>query len=385
MLKKLAIISTHPIQYNAPLFALLSKREKIQVKVFYTWGVEVLKKKFDPGFNINIEWDIPLLDKYEFVFVKNVAKDKGSHHFKGIDNPALINMITRWGADAVLIYGWSFKSHLKAIRHFSGKIPVLFRGDSTSLRVAKGIKKLARDILLHWVYHYVDFCFYVGTHNKNYFIEHGVKNEQLVFAPHAIDNERFKATSSRDNIEKSARWKQSLGIGKEDMVFLYAGKLDHNKNVVLLAEAFIMLGRTEIHLILAGEGLNKIALENIYAKHGNIHFLPFQNQSQMPLLYALADVFVLPSLSETWGLALNEAMACGKAVLASDGCGAAIDLVVEGENGYIFRSKNSSDLQEKLLRMVNDIRRVKQMGLKSSVLIEKWNYEVTCDALEQLI
>ncbi|MGB2995140.1 MAG: glycosyltransferase family 1 protein, partial [Ferruginibacter sp.] len=60
MLKKLAIVTTHPIQYHAPLFALLASRNKISIRVFYTWGKQVLEQKFDPGFGKKISWDIPL-------------------------------------------------------------------------------------------------------------------------------------------------------------------------------------------------------------------------------------------------------------------------------------------------------------------------------------
>ena len=115
-IKRLAIITTHPIQYNAPLFKLIQERGNIQVKVFYTWGEAVLKNKFDPGFGQHISWDIPLLDGYDYSFEKNISTNPGSHHFKGIDNPDLIGNITAWNADAVLVYGWCFKSHLKAIR-----------------------------------------------------------------------------------------------------------------------------------------------------------------------------------------------------------------------------------------------------------------------------
>ena len=69
MKKKIAIISTHPIQYYAPLFNLLAK--KIEIKVFYTWGEESIKK-FDPGFGKKVEWDIPLLEGYNFQFLKNL-------------------------------------------------------------------------------------------------------------------------------------------------------------------------------------------------------------------------------------------------------------------------------------------------------------------------
>src|SRR4051812_32141110 len=103
-MKKLAIVTTHPIQYNAPLFALLQSRKNISIKVFYTWGDTVKQKKYDPGFNKSIEWDIPLLDGYDHCFPENTARDPGSHHFNGIQNPGLIDDIEAWDANAVLVY-----------------------------------------------------------------------------------------------------------------------------------------------------------------------------------------------------------------------------------------------------------------------------------------
>lgn len=175
MKKRLAIITTHPIQYNAPLFKLLAQRGIIQVKVFYTWGETVLQNKYDPGFSKNIEWDIPLLEGYDYSFVLNTAKDKGSHHFNGINNPALIRDIELWKPDAILIYGWSFKSHLKALRYFNKKNLIFFRGDSNSLKKISFFKNKLRNLFLKWVYRHVDVAFYTGTHNRNYFLQHGLK------------------------------------------------------------------------------------------------------------------------------------------------------------------------------------------------------------------
>ena len=147
-MKRLAIVTSHPIQYNAPLFKLLTQRGNIKIKVFYTWGKQVMNNKFDPGFGKAIQWDIPILDGYEFSFVKNISPDPGSHHFKGIINPSLNNEIEGWKADAILVFGWSFQSHLKCIHYFSNKIPVLFRGDSTLLDEKRGIKQSLRRLLL---------------------------------------------------------------------------------------------------------------------------------------------------------------------------------------------------------------------------------------------
>src|SRR5580698_5332804 len=148
---RLAIITTHPIQYYSPVFKLLHARNNINIKVFYTWG-ELSLKRYDPGFDKKIEWDTPLLDGYPYEWVKNDSKNAGTHHFNGIINPGLTSQVEAWKPDMVLVYGWAFNSHLKAIRYFKNKIPVLFRGDSTLLDEKGGVKSLLKFVFLKWVY-----------------------------------------------------------------------------------------------------------------------------------------------------------------------------------------------------------------------------------------
>src|SRR3954470_24455785 len=140
---RLAIVTTHPVQYYAPVFKMLSSQLNLDVKVFYTWGKGSLKK-YDPGFCKEIEWDIPLLEGYEHSFLKNTSADAGSHHFKGIINPDAIKVIDKFAPDALLLYGWAYQSHLKILRHFHKNIPVYFRGDSTLTDEQPGLKGFMR-------------------------------------------------------------------------------------------------------------------------------------------------------------------------------------------------------------------------------------------------
>jgi hypothetical protein len=112
-MRKLAIVTTHPIQYYAPVFQLLARRGNIDIKVFYTWSQSLLKKN-DPGFERDVSWDIPLLDGYPYEFVENTAPEPGSHHSKGIINPGLIPAITNWKADAVMVIGWAYNLNTKS-------------------------------------------------------------------------------------------------------------------------------------------------------------------------------------------------------------------------------------------------------------------------------
>src|SRR5271170_6220570 len=118
---KLAIVSTHPIQYYAPVFRALARSANVMPRVFFTWSQAESGPVFDPGFGAAFEWDIPLRDGYDHVFVPNIAGDPRPTHFRGVRNPSLIDEITEWGADAVLVYGWNLHSHLIAMRHFKGR------------------------------------------------------------------------------------------------------------------------------------------------------------------------------------------------------------------------------------------------------------------------
>lgn len=364
-MKKLAIITSHPIQYNAPLFRLLTERGNIQLKVFYTWGQTEQGFVYDPDFKQAFKWDIPLLDGYEKEFVENVSTNPSAGHFSGIKNKDLVERINRYNPDTLLVYGWSFHSHLQVLRHYKGKKKILFRGDSNLLDEKPGFsfKKAARRIFLSWVYRHVDLVLYTGEANRQYYLRHGLKDEQMVYAPHAVENERFFDEDGTKE-QQAAAWRAELGLSDDTFVFLFAGKLEPKKDPGLLIDAFMQLTDPDARLLIAGNGMLEQELKTKAAADQRIIFLGFQNQQRMPLLYRLADVFVLPSKGpgETWGLSVNEAMACGRAVIVSNRCGCAQDLVSIGKTGYVFATGN----QEILLKYMEDLNKnrdfCKQMG-----------------------
>lgn len=383
--KRLAIVTTHPIQYNAPWFRLLAKSKNVVLHVFYTWSQSAAGAKFDPGFGKVIEWDIPLLEGYEYTFVENTSDDSGTHHFKGIVNPDLNRLIKDWQPDAILVFGWSFKSHLSCMRYFHKKVPIIFRGDSTLLDENGGIKQMLRRIFLKWVYRYIDFALYVGSNNKKYFEVHGVKQSQLIFAPHAIDNDRFVDTDGKFS-EQAAAWRYELGFKKDDIVVLFAGKLEPKKSPAIILELAHRLSSMQFKFLLIGNGIMEQGLKHSAEKLDNVKFLDFQNQSNMPAVYRLADIFLLPSIGpgETWGLAVNEAMACGKPVIVSDKVGCATDLVINAENGYMFSAGNANDLENRLLLCL-DLEKLKLMGQHSLKEIKKWNFNAIVDSIDKIL
>jgi len=371
----LAIVSSHPIQYNAPLFRTLSLRDDLRIKVFYSW--EGTANQVDPEFGEKIVWDIPLLEGYDHCFVPNISIDPGSHHFRGLDNPDMLNAVEQWGADAVLVYGWASRTHLRVLRHFHGKRPVYFRGDSTLLTGGNPVRKFLRRLWLSWVYKHVDIAFYPGQRSKEYFLAHGLSEEQLVHVPHSIDTQRFQIDS--DEQESCAlEQRQALGIPDNALVVLFAGKLVRRKQPELLLRCMLELipkSDNSVHLIFAGTGPLLDSLKKLAADSANVHFIGFRNQSEMPATYRLGDVFVLPSSIETWGLAVNEAMACGRPVIVSDRVGCAPDLVKPGITGDVFRNGDMEGLKNILMKYINEPENTRLMGKSAMMLISDWSVE----------
>lgn len=382
-MKRLAIITTHPIQYNAPLFRLLSKRKRIAVKVFYTWG-QSQEAVFDARFGLQRSWDIPLLDGYEHVFVKNVSKRPDSNRFLGVINPVLIEQLKQEHFDAILVYRWSLFSHFRILRSFGSNPKLFFRGDSHLLHVQSGgMKGLLKKWLLRLVYGNVDKAFYVGEHNKAYYRHYGFAEEQLLYAPHSVDNERFAIDADRQEANARAE-REQLSILHNCIVFLYAGKFYEVKQLQLLVAAFQQLKGTHYRLLLVGSGEQEEQLRVAAASDDRILFQPFRNQSEMPLVYRLGDVFVLPSKSETWGLGVNEAMACGRPAIVSDACGCAPELIVERETGFVFRSGDKLSLVEQMQKF-SDKTIAFEMGRKAAKHIEKFSLERVAKVIEEAV
>lgn len=379
--------------------------EECKIKVFYTWG-QAQGKVLDKDFGIERDWDIDLLSGYDHLFVKNTSTAPGSHHYKGIINSSLISEVASFEPDKIIVYGWKFNSHLKLIRHFKGRVPLYFRGDSTLLDEPAGfsLKKSLRKLLLKWVYRHVDYVLSPGTASDVYFLNAGLSANQIIRAPHAVDKTRFSATETPDkhsSHEISAQnWRKELSTPENAKVFLFAGKFEPKKDPILLIKAFVRIHQhyPDTHLIMVGNGILEEELKKMTSNYltspaeggqaqtpsTSITFLPFQNQSIMPVVYRLGDELVLPSKGpgETWGLAINEAMACGRPVIVSDKCGAAADMVVNQHNGFVFKAGDENDLYSCMEKMI--LADTSSMGKKASESVQAFSYASFAKALKSL-
>jgi glycosyltransferase involved in cell wall biosynthesis len=383
---RLAIVLSHPVQYYSPWFRWLRANTALEFRVFYLWQFGVTAQR-DPQFETTFQWDVDLLGGYESEFVPNVARDPGTHHFRGLNNPALTGRLAAWRPAAVLLFGYNWLSPLRVIGWARrAGVPLIFRGDSHLLGRAQ--LSFFRRMLLRLIYRQFAAITYVGTANRDYFHALGVPGRRLFFAPHSVNAEHFNPhdAASRDRAEAL---RHQLGLAGKRIV-LFAGKFHPHKQPVELLHAFLQVATANDALVFVGNGAERDRLMALAASMpaALVRFLPFANQSEMPARYRLADIFALPSRGsyETWGLAVNEAMHLGVPCLVSDRVGCQRDLVRPGATGWVFPADDPGALAGTLhAALRTPPEELAQLSRNALATIAGYTYRQTSDGLQQAL
>ncbi|MDG1953020.1 MAG: glycosyltransferase family 4 protein [Gammaproteobacteria bacterium] len=355
---RLAIVVTHPIQYLAPLYRELAKQMEVEVLFCHRQNA---KGQADAGFGVEFEWDVPLTNGYQYRWLKNISKRPGLGHFFGTNAPELADLLSSGCYDAVWVNGWNHKCYIQALWHGRRNgLPVLCRGDS-QLGMTKGFWKrcLKRAIYPFLLRSYsAHLC--VGTRNRRYLRHFGVPEKKLFKMSHFIDTEFFARMAAKARSTKERQiLRKEWGFTDNTFIFLFVGKFISKKRPIDLLEAFIKLGAKdygkEIGLLFVGDGPLRHALEQMASKVDNkVAFAGFRNQSELPACYVTADAIVLPSeASETWGLVVNEAMACGIPAIVSNAVGCAPDMVEEGVTGFSYPLGDVRSLEKAMKDSIN--------------------------------
>ena len=343
---RVAVLVSHPIQYYSPIFRVLA--ERCDLDVFYAQKATPAQQSA-AGFGEAFDWDMDLLAGYRATFLTNVARDPGTDRFSGCDTPEIAQRLQGGRYDALLVVGWYLKCHLQAI--FAAKragIPVLVRGDSHLDTPRTATKRAAKAVGMPLFLRLFDAALYVGVKSRGYYRRYGFPERRLFFSPHCVDTSHFAARATQ---EARMALRARLGLSPQTKVALFAGKLLGHKRPLDLIEACAIASGQGAHMtvLVAGSGpLEEQMRACASALNAPLHVLGFQNQSQMPAVYAAADVLALPSSGETWGLVCNEAITCGIPIVVSDAVGCGPDLAVNGV-GRIFACGDAGALAEALL------------------------------------
>jgi glycosyltransferase involved in cell wall biosynthesis len=375
--RRLAVVVSHPVQYYTPWFRKLAAQPNLSLRVFYLSDHGVTEQP-DAQFGTVFAWDIDLLAGYPHEFVPNRARRPDVTRFGGLRNPDLRATLQAFRADAILLFGYAYRTHLGLL--LRPPTPVIFRGDSHLLGASlpRGLKRFA----LRMIFSRCAAFLPVGRANAAYFQHYGVPAEKSFPAPHAVDAGHFKITP--EHLARAAAERASLGIPPDDRVVLFAGKLTPKKRPDLLLAAFMRARATGAHLVLAGEGELLPALRAAAAGRNDVHFLPFANQSAMPARYLVGDVFVLPSEGrhETWGLGVNEAMHLARPCIVSDHVGCHADLIAIGENGWVFPAGDEAALAAALRNaLMLPAARLTACGQAAVARVAAFNYDAATAGL----
>jgi glycosyltransferase involved in cell wall biosynthesis len=340
----LAILTSHPIQYQVPIWQALAASGAIPFEVWYLTDHGVKPSK-DVEFGKQFAWDLDLLSGYPHQFLQ-VNDDWDLKKFRGIRlRENLSNRLRSQPVRALWIEGWRFSAFWKALGAAKrSSVDVWMRGDSNDLKRDRLWKRLPKRTILGRHLKRVDRFLCVGSANRRLYESYGIARSKLISTPHCVDNDRFAQQAAERRQERNdlrAKWR----IPQSAFCFLFCGSFIGIKRPLDLVEAAKRLvqasgNRSPIHLLFVGGGQLGPELRRgcrvvfdadaSAAPNGNQNadpaaphasFAGFLNQSEIASAYAGADAIVLPSESETWGLVVNEAMACGIPAIVSHHCG----------------------------------------------------------------
>lgn len=349
---RLCIVASHPIQYHAPLFRALASRCQLAV---YFAHQQSREGQADAGYGVAFDWDVDLLGGYTHQFLQNDAAQPGVDRFLGCRSAELKTLLTAERFDAVVVMGWNLWVYWQAVHLCRQRgIAVLARTDSHLGSPRSFWRRSLKEILYPRLLRRLDGFFAVGARSREYLLHYGVSTESIWAAKHVVDTQRF-ADESQITVTQRAALKRELGLLDDAKLVLFVGRLLAWKRVHDVIAALALIPKLERpQFLIVGDGSERVRLQQLAERVAvDCRFAGFKNQQELPKMYALADVLVLASEGEeTWGLVVNEAMACGVPAVVSDAVGCGDDLIPDERSGGKFVLGETSSLAAALMRVL---------------------------------
>jgi glycosyltransferase involved in cell wall biosynthesis len=381
-------VATHPVQYAAPLYRRMAARPDVDFQVAYC-TLRGAEAAHDPEFGATVKWDVPLLDGYSWIQVPN--RGSGTESFFGLRNSGLWKLISEGRFDAVLCYtGYVWATFW--IAYFAAKFSgtaFLFGTDTTTLTPIdrRMWKRPVKRVMWPLLFRLADQVMVPSSGGQELMRSLGLPNERVTLTPYVVDNDWWLAQSaSVDRAAVRASW----GAAPDDAVILFCAKLQPWKRPFDLLRAFAKANVPKSLLVFAGEGPLRSDLEaevSALGIAGRVRFLGFANQTQLPAIYTGADLMVLPSVYDAFGVVVNEAMLCGCPVIASDHVGAARDLIADGHTGFVYPCGEVDALAALLQRALASRAQLTELGRAARTRMESWspreNIEATVEAVSR--
>ncbi len=385
---RVLLVGAHPVQYAAPVFRKLAQHPRIELLVAYC-SLQGAEPSVDPHFGVQVAWDVPLLEGYRWIYVQNKSPRPGTGRFFGLLNPGLWKLVRSGGFDAVVIFtGYVYASFwIAAAAAKSQRAALLFGTDAHELRPRDGRrwKVPVKRWLWPRLFRLADVVIVLSSGGVALMRSLGLPAERLALTPFVVHNEWWLEQAEKvDRAAVRAEW----SVPGSSPVVLFCAKLQLWKRPLDLLRAFAKADVPDAYLVYAGEGPLRGQLEaeaRALGVVGRVRMLGFVNQSQLPAIYRAADLLVLPSESESFGVVVNEAMLCGCAVAVSDRVGARYDLVRPGETGFVFPCGDVDALAAILGSVLRDPAGLQELRAAARRRMETWSPREYVEALVQAI
>lgn len=380
---KVAILSYHPMPYHVAFYRAAHEDPRVRTTVLFLdrYGIE---GQFDPEFEVEVKWDLPLLEGFESKFLRNVTFDNTWPLFMRV-NPGLFGEIALRDYDAVLITGYdTLSAHFALLSaKLSGK-KVIMRAEADLTNPSTPLRRGVKKLFLGRIFSLCDALLYSCERNRRYFEHFGVAEEKLFPILSSVDNARLRKIKA-ESPRRRAEMRKSLGIPENAVVFLFCGRHIERKRPHDLLRAFSDVSRSSpsAWLLSIGDGPLRKDLEE-EAKRNALHrviYAGFKNLSEIPDYYLMADVFVQPSSYDPTPKAVNEAQVFALPAIVSTGVGTAYDLVCDGENGLVFETGDIAALAGAMRRLAREGELRRRMGRKAESVIDQWSPQANVDGL----
>jgi glycosyltransferase involved in cell wall biosynthesis len=347
---KLALLTEIPAPYRIPLFNALA--ERLDLRVLFLAERDPRRGFYEPHRD---EW------RFEHGVLRGPTLRRGARWL--VLSRGVLRELRRFRPDAVAVGGWNQPAFWLALAYCRARrVPLLIWIESTARDARSGARPLAlaRRLMVRGA----AGAFVPGTAAAEYARALGV--ELIEIAPNAVDTSLFE----RAAVDRS---------GRNGCRFLYAGRLDPEKGLDTLLEAF---GDLPGDLVLVGDGADAARLRALAGER--VHFAGAKDRDELIAEYAAADVFVLPSRSEPWGMVLNEAAAAGLPLVATEEAGAARDLIEDGRNGFRVPAGDIDALRDRLSRLADDPKLRAAAGARSRELAQRFTPASWADGVARL-
>jgi glycosyltransferase involved in cell wall biosynthesis len=357
---KIALLTEIIAPYRIPVFNALARRDGIQLHVIFLAETDPTQRDWLVYKN-EIEFSYEVLPAWRRRF--------GPWHV--LLNRRMWGALERFEPDSILCGGYNHLAFWEAMT-WAKRRGVGFSAwvESTNLD-HRALGPLTVFLKKRFIRNCRSFAV-PGKSSLEYLRSLGAPSGRIYVAPNAVDNCRF-ATLARAAREREKECRADLGV--PDRYFLFVGRLIREKGIFQLLEAYSRLEptlRSDVGLVFVGEGPAKGELKSRAAKmqSGCVVFPGFAQRDKLAGFYGLAEALVFPTLSDPWGLVVNEAMACGIPIIATDVAGCVADLVRDGDNGCVVPPRDVTKLQEAMSALARDHQLVRRMGERSARLIE---------------